>query len=285
MTPARGVSIRIFLADGSPTGLWVVEKSNWTGVALMWPRAIHADARKRLELDRPGVYVLVGPSDTSTRQRVYLGEADVLRKRLDQHQANKDFWTRAIAFTTKDASLNKAHAKYLESRLVELAHQARRDEVENGNVPQRPALAEAEMADAEAFLDEMLVVYPVLDVRAFERAEPTTAAGLLRLSGPDADGTGQETAEGFLVRAGTIARAVFVPSTQPWLADLRAQLVEAGVLVAEDGKLRFTTDYLFNSPSSAAAIVLGRNANGRTEWKDASGKTLKEIQSESVPAA
>ena len=108
--------------DGSPSGLWLVEKSNWTGLALMWPRAIHATVRRRPELDRPGVYVLVGPSENSAKQRVYLGEADVLRKRLDQHHAGKDFWTRAIAFTTKDGSLNKAHAKYLESRLVELAH-------------------------------------------------------------------------------------------------------------------------------------------------------------------
>ncbi len=108
---ARGVSIRVFLADGSPDGLWVIEKSNWTGVGLMWPRAVHASARKRSELVRPGVYVLVGPSEVSDKSRIYVGEADVLRKRLDQHHANRDFWTRAIAFTTKDANLNKAHVK------------------------------------------------------------------------------------------------------------------------------------------------------------------------------
>ncbi len=37
-------------------------------------------------------------------------------------------------------------------------------------------------------------------------------------------------------------------------------------------------DYSFNSPSAAAAVILGRSANGRTEWKDVQGKTLKQIQ-------
>ena len=38
-------------------------------------------------------------------------------------------------------------------------------------------------------------------------------------------------------------------------------------------------DYIFSSPSAAAAIVLGRNANGLTEWKLKDGKTLKEFES------
>jgi hypothetical protein len=41
---------------------------------------------------------------------------------------------------------------------------------------------------------------------------------------------------------------------------------------------RFTQDYSFSSPSTAAAVVLGRSANGRIEWKDAQGRTLKALQ-------
>ena len=44
----------------------------------------------------------------------------------------------------------------------------------------------------------------------------------------------------------------------------------------------FTKDMLFLSPSTAAAMVLGRNANGLTEWKDKNGKTLKEIMNENI---
>jgi hypothetical protein len=62
------------------------------------------------------------------------------------------------------------------------------------------------------------------------------------------------------------------------IADAESFLVEKGVLDAQDKSYTFTQDYEFNSPSTAAGIVLGRTANGRIEWKDAKGVTLKEMQ-------
>jgi hypothetical protein len=280
----RGTSIRIFLADGVAEGLWLVEKSNWTGVGLMWPRAIHPRARSRTELDLPGVYVLVGPAEQALdKPRIYVGEADVLRKRLDQHQAGKDFWTRVLVFTSKDGSLNKAHVKYLESRLLSLAQVAQRAEIDNGTVPQLPALSEPETADIEAFLDEMLLIYPVLDMRAFERVEAGgSTSERLGLRGPEADAEGQETPEGFLVFAGSRGRPSSTGSFHTSLAQLRSKLVEEGVLAKTPQGLVFTRDYQFNSPSTAAAVILGRNANGRTEWKDSAGRTLKELQTTAI---
>jgi Domain of unknown function (DUF4357) len=245
----------------------------------MWSRALHASARQRPELQRPGVYLLIGPAESAGKPRIYVGEADILRKRLDQHHANRDFWTRAIAFTTKDASLNKAHVKYLEGRLLTLAHQLDRAEIENGNVPQLPALSEPEIADVEAFLDELLLLYPVLDVRAFEPVEAAAQTGdRLQLSGPGTQALGSETAEGFVVYAGSLARSSVVPSIHPWLLELRTRLVESRVVEETPDGLRFTEDYVFESPPAAAGALLGRAANGRTEWKDEQGTTLREIQ-------
>ena len=47
-----GTSIRIYLADGEADGVWVVEKSNWTGKALMAPRTRYRDLRARPDLER-----------------------------------------------------------------------------------------------------------------------------------------------------------------------------------------------------------------------------------------
>jgi hypothetical protein len=279
------VSIRIFLADGVPDGLWIVEKSNWTGVGLMCPRAVYSRLREREELGRTGVYVLVGPSDSGVdRGRVYVGEGDGLRNRLDQHHKGKDFWTHAVVFVSKDESLNKAHVKYLESRLLGLAQEAQRVELDNGNAPQLPTLSEAETADTEAFLDEMLLIYPVLDVRAFEKITVTgDTASRLHLKGAGgAIAEGKETPEGFVVFEGAIARLASTPSMHTYMSNLREKLVADGVLIPVVEGLRFTRDYLFGSPSTAAAVVLGRNANGRMEWKDAGGRTLKEIQAATV---
>ena len=283
---ARGASIRIFLADGSPDGLWVVEKSNWTGLALMAPRSRYAELSKREELDGPGVYVLVGPSESGARTvRIYVGETDVLRKRLNSHQSNKDFWTSVIIFTSKDANLNKAHVRYLESRLLMIAAEAKRAELENGAGSALPTLSEADRADMESFLADMLLIYPVLGVSAFETiadAVQSSTSERLLIKGKDAHGKGRETSDGFVVFKGSLARSDVVPSVHEYGLDLRESLLSAGVLVPEREGLRFVEDYLFASPSTAAMVILGRTSNGRGEWKTDSGVTLKELQQEAV---
>lgn len=157
MTPPKGFSVRIFISSGEPEALRIVEKSNWTGQGVVFPRAQFAEVRDRAELKRAGVYVLWGPGDTGRLPRVYIGEGDPVRPRLDQHIKQKDFWTHAVVFTSKDQNLNKAHVQYLEARLVRLAGEAKRAELDNGNVPQFSALSEADTADAEGFLFDVLL--------------------------------------------------------------------------------------------------------------------------------
>lgn len=284
--PPRATSIRIFLADGVPDGLRIVEKSNWTGRAVVVNRSQLDRALAREELSLPGVYVLTGVSDKDGAPRVYVGEADVLRDRIKQHVVGKDFWTRLIAFTSTNEGLNKAHVRYLEARLVGLARNANQWEVENGTQPGPPPLSEADRADAEWFLAEMLVIFPVLGVDAFEAAANqacSTAPGkdeapTLFLRERGADGRGQEIADGFVVFKDSRARLTEVPSFHDYLRDLRKQLVEREVLVADRESLVFSQDYRFTSPSAAAAVLVGGSSNGRLAWKDARGRTLKALQ-------
>ena len=279
MRTAKGFSVRIFIPSGEPEGLRIVEKSNWTGQGLVFPRAQYAEARKRPELSRTGVYVLWGPSETGQLPRVYVGEGDGVLSRLDQHARQKDFWTHAAVFTSKDQNLNKAHVQYLEARLVELAAAAKRAELDNGNVPQRPALSEADIADAEAFIEDLLLCLPVVGVNLFEKARAsTTSVHELFLRAKGIEARGFESSDGFVVRAGSRAVRTEVPSCHAYLVELRRSLIEQGVLVPDADTLALTQDYAFNSPSTAAGVLLGRSANGRTEWRDANGRTLKEIQ-------
>src|SRR3990172_7330442 len=179
-----GFSVRIFIPSGEPGGLRIVEKSNWTGQGLVFPRSLFAETRQRPELKRTGVYVLWGPSQSGQLPRVYVGEGDGVLSRLDQHAKSKDFWTHAVVFTSKDQNLNKAHAQYLEARLLTLAADAKRCELDNGNLPQLPSLAEADAADADGFLADLLLCLPVVGVNLFERAKVTAGKGSgLRLKG------------------------------------------------------------------------------------------------------
>jgi hypothetical protein len=281
-----GASIRIFLPTGSPEGLKIVRKSNWTGVIAVTPRSSYLDVRSREEFNSPCVYVLSGPAEAdNVLPRIYVGEGDQARSRLDSHIKSKDYWTEAAVVTASDGGLNKAITRHMESRLISLAQKANRSELENGNAPQTPPLSEADLADAEAFLAEMRSILPLLRIDAFEIAQSTPArdSQALFVSGPEAKGEGSDSADGFLVKAGAMARATTVPSIHAYLVQLREKLIERGILVAEPGGLRLAQDYLFNSPSTAAGVILGRNANGRIEWKDAQGRTLKDLEVTQLP--
>ena len=278
-------SLRIFVADGDPDGLRIVEKSNWIGKALVFPRALLPQVKARPELAQTGVYLLLGPRPDGEGDMLYVGEGDPIRPRLERHYAEKDFWTRAIGFTTTTAGqLNKAHVQFLESRLIALARAAKRMPLDNANQPAEPRLSEADRADMEVFLGHMLGMLPVLGVHAFEqapKAPAAKAAPVLTCKGKGVQATGYEASQGFVVRAGSQAVADTVPSMAlhvRGMYDLRQELVGNGVLGLQGGLYQFTQDYSFSSPSTAAAVVLGRSANGRIEWKAADGRTLKELQ-------
>lgn len=277
--PSQGFSVRIFIPSGEPEGLNIVEKSNWTGQGIVFPRPLFAEARRRPELKRTGIYVLWGPSESGQLPRAYVGEGDSVLARLDQHAKIKDFWTHAVVFTSKDQNLNKAHVQYIESRLVALASEAKRCELDNGNVPQAPSLSEADVADAEGFLADVLLCLPIVGVSLFEKAKVVGPRGRdFLLKGKGIEARGVDSPQGFVVRAGAMAVKAEAPSIHAYLTALRLALVEKGVLEDLGETLRLTQDYTFASPSTAAGVLLARTGNGRIEWKDANGRTLKEVQ-------
>jgi len=272
-------SVRIFLVDGDPAGIKVVEKSNWSGVGLVFPQPLFGKAKARPELQRTGVYVLVGPGESAQRPRVYIGEGDPILPRLNQHELKKDWWTHAVCFTSKDQNLNKAHIQYLESRLVELAAAAKRCDLDNGNTSQPPSLSEADRADAEGFLQDVLLCMPILGHAFFEQASQAKAISQrYHLSARGVQAEGFESSEGFVVVMGSQAAVDERPSIHGYLKDMRASLLKEGVMQTTGQHLVFSQDYSFASPRTAAGVVVGGAANGRELWKTKEGRTLKEMQ-------
>jgi hypothetical protein len=283
MNVMKPFSLRIFVADGDPDGLRLVERSNWVGKAVMFPRALLPKVKLRDELSQTGVYLLLGPRENGEGEALYIGEGDPVRPRLESHYAQKDFWNRAVCFVAAPGQLNKAHVQFLESQLIHLAKAAKRLPLDNANHPAEPSLSEADRADMQVFLENMLGMLPVLGIHAFEQAAalPSAAVTVLACKGKGVVATGFEATQGFVVKAGSQAVGKAVPSMQQHVRsmfDLREELIQNGVLQSDGDRYRFAQDYVFSSPSTAAAVVLGRSANGRIEWKDAAGRALKEIQ-------
>lgn len=274
--------ISVLVATGDPDGVRVVEKSNWSGRGVVFARSDLTSA-KSFDLDVPGVYILLGEDpDGAFDEQVYVGQAERIITRLGQHIADpaKDFWTRTVVFTSKDLALNRADILYLEHRLLELAEAARSVRISNTKRTTAPTVSAMDRAKAEGYLAELLGVLPVIGVNAFEVVTARQSAGAVRyhLSGPNAAGDGEDRAEGFVVFKGSTGRIAETASlSQPFVA-LRKKLVAQGLLVERDGVYVLTEDHAFRSPSTAAMVLLGRNANGRMEWRDRNGVTLKEHQ-------
>jgi len=279
-------TVRIFLAQGSPTSVRTAEISNWTGKAVAGPRSQIEVMLKREEAGKPGVYFLAGVNPESGRDRVYIGEAEVIRNRIKGH-LDKDYWKTLVFFVSKDENLTKAHIKYLEGKLIETARTVGRFELENAQAS-GSHLPESDAADMDIFLFRMEQLLPILGqeflkpVVKIEVRTKNTDLLFCEIKGLKA--TGRQTDNGFVVLKGSEAVLEERPSTQKYqyAANLRANLRRDGIVEEKNNRLVFLADNEFSSPSAAAAVIHGGQANGLTAWKDSEGISLKQKEEKEV---
>jgi hypothetical protein len=281
-----GYTVTIHAIQGKPDGIRTIEKAGWTGVGILCPRNELSNIKNyqdKLPLDKPGVYFLIGPSDTSNSTKVYIGEGDPFFNRVLSHHQSKEFWNVFIAFTTKDTSINKADIQYFESELVKIIKQNSNNDLDsdNKNNPLAPTLSWAQIDNNSQFVKEIIDCLPMVGYSIFKEKVATTSESplVLRLNSVGSDASAQLTSNGILVSKGSIARKELQESFRGSYLELREELITKGILVEESDKMIFKDDFEFNSPSAAAAVILGRQANGLTNWKiEFSNVTLKEHQ-------
>ena len=276
-----GKTIKIFLIDGDPNGRMSCELSNWSGKAYKIPRIKIKDCTDRDDLTSTGVYLLFGKDDDGNEQ-VYIGEAESILKRLNQQLTQKDFWNEAIVFISKDENLNKAHIKYLENRLHDIAMSAKRYKIDNSIIPTQSSISESDRAEMEEFIEYIKMLVNTLGHKVFDEKrefKPKQKQEIFFIKAArNADGQGEPTSDGFVVFKGSKAAASIVNSMAPSFIKLRQRLIDDGVLVNQIEFFEFSDDYIFSSPSTAAVMIMGRNANGLIEWRNNEGKTLKEFE-------
>lgn len=273
-----GPSVRLVFVDGSAQGLRTAEVCDWTGVALICPRTDLMRLATRAEIRRSGVYILVGPSEFSTSgHTVYVGHGhDIWRELSGQDQ--RDFWTWVVIFVSKNDGFIRHQARWIEARLIAEISRAKRAEHSNGSdETQRKELSESDASDMEIFYENVRLLLPTLgldvlgaDSSNLVKASPYRALTLEMVYG-DAYAECVAAKGQFIVKAGSTAQVRCLGSPgESRGRTMRALLRAERVLVPVDGRpslLRFTQEYVFDSPSEAAAVVSGAGLNGRTAWK------------------
>lgn len=287
---SAGKSVRLFLADGTPGGVMTAEIMNWTGHVVAGSRTDLGLLLKRPEVRRTGVYILLGDDPESLGGTLaYIGESDNISNRVYEHslaenRGGKDFWDRAVLLTSKDANLTKAHARYLESRLITIARTAKRARLVNGTAPAPLPLPESDQSDMEYFINQAEILLPVLGVNLLRssKSRPLPAVGesvgtsladespLFELTSPKHGyaAKAREIDGEFTVLEGSTARSSWF-GVYDGYQNLRKKLEQDGTIdvSSADALGIFTRDCVFASSSAAAACVTGRAANGREEWK------------------
>ena len=243
------------------------------------PRALLPDFLKMPESEQVALYFLFGGADDDGEQKVYIGQTGDLRARLAKHNKEKGFWERALVLISRTNSLTQTHALFLEWHCLQAANKAARYANENGNDGSKPHTPAPLEADCLEIFDTGRVLLATLGYPVFDAVAKAASGEVFYCKASGADGRGLYTQEGFVVLKGSIGRLESVPSFvgTTWHG-LRQRMVESGVMRQDGGKLVFTKDHLFKTPSMAAAFLAGRTANGWIEWKDKEGKTLDALK-------
>lgn len=268
--------ITMILKNGTPTGIVQCNLDEWIGVSYKIPRNRLNEAKELKNIDNTGVYMLFGVDEETGEDRAYIGEAENIYKRLIQHNKTKDFWNECLVFVSQNNSLNKAHIKFIENKLYNRAKEVERFIIENDTKPTKSSLDGADEIRAIKFYEKIILLTAVYGYHIFDKiltVQEVNEEEIYYINSIGLKATGTQTEEGFIVFKGSQSSEEFKKASSQSLRnkwnELRNQkIVDNGI---------FLKDIIFSSSSTAAAMILGRNANGLREWKNKDGKSLKEI--------
>ena len=291
----RSKNINMFLMDGEVTGKIKCTLSNWTGVIYKIPRIQLGDLKSRDEMKQSGIYFLFGRDEDKQKDVTYIGQATTWKNgegvllRIQEHtrDTHADYFNDVIILTTQNNSFGPTEISYLENKFTQLAKEAGRYIVKNGNDPNPGNVTEEKESELDEIVENTLMIIGTLGYRVFVPMTKKVSQDLTdnhstylylkrktKKSNKVIEATCERTTEGFVVLEGSQVEIKDSPYLPASLKEMRQNLIASRVI--QDGVLK--EKQLFSSPSYAAAFLLGMQTNGRTDWKDQDGRTLKELE-------
>lgn len=270
--------ITMILKNGTSTGIIQANLDEWIGVSYKIPRNKIKDSKDIKNINNTGVYILLGIDESTGENRAYIGEAENIYVRLLQHNKSKEFWSECLVFVSQDNSLNKAHIKFIENKLYLEAKNINRYLIENNSEPTKSTLDSADEIIAIKFYEKIKFLTSVYGYHVFDEIISKDIKynndNLLYLTNNKIQyAKGIITDEGFVILKGSKIKNEIADSLSPSLV----KFVERERNSKDIQNYVFINDHLCSTPSMAAVIILGRNSNGYSEWKNKEGKKLKDL--------
>lgn len=279
-----GKLLKMFFTNDDIDGLSVFEFSNYTIQGTMFPRASLGDFKNRKESQKPGVYLLFNDEYLTDEGLLYIGEGDPVLPRLQSHSINKDFWTYAVVFTSKDENLTKTQIQYIEARLIKLAIDSRRIKLDNSREEDIPSISESGQCEVELFL---YVILDMLHALRFNFFEPLSTPITVENNDITYEFKVKKACAKMIIKNGkyillkdSTVQGTVTPRAKPNIIRLREKLINDGLIIPHtDGLYIVTSNIEFNSSSYAADVVAGYNVNGLDVWKY-NNQSLKELENQ-----
>ena len=165
----------MFLMDDEVTGKIKCTLSNQTGVIYKIPRIQLGDLKSRPEMKQSGVYFLLGRDDANQQDTVYIGQATSRKNgegvllRVQEHTRDNhaDYFNDVIVLTTQNNSFGPTEISYLENRFTQLANEANRFVVRNGNEPNSGNVTEEKQSELDEVVENTKTIIGTLGYRVF----------------------------------------------------------------------------------------------------------------------
>ena len=275
----RPRTLQIFLPNGDPSSLRIAEQTTSIMRLIEVPRG---DLSTFIQLEvskQVGVYFLIIGEN---KDSIYIGQSGEVGKRLMcHHQEDKKDWDRVLVLVSPTHNLTQTHALYLESLSIARAKACSRYEVTNGNDGQAPNTPIPMKSDCHEMYEIGRLLMTTLGYPIFESlSEPSIKKRetIFYSTRAGADVQDLYTNEGMVILKGSRSPAQSDRKTEPWLVELRHELLDKGVLSQQDSSIVFERDYLLKTPSGASSLLLQPASNGWIDWKTEQGVTLHDHQ-------
>ena len=278
-----------------PAGIKVIENPTKTLKAVLFPREYLSEVNNMTEANQAGVYILYNTIDKNEQPHIYIGQTGYnITSRLSNHNRNKDFWNQALVFVEKGdfLNLNSAHAKIIESILINQAIKCGAVVMDNSTGSKAPRVQKADQLASATWADEVMTITKILGLAFFV---PQVTEEQITSESGDAD-ENLPKGEWTMIPDGLYTMTRKIKSTQKTYSGTMEVrngncILKAGSEISpikknmpkgwaekRDGAHKsgdtLTDDIPMDSPSGCAALIVGGTCNGWMSWKNSQGEFI-----------
>ena len=269
-----------YYLDGNPKGVRRCRIEGSVVEALVIPRESVKDAKTLAnELPKHGIYFLIEDKEGIDLPKMYAGQTTNGIGRLYDHKANKEFWTLAVMFLSKDEHFRLDIISALESLAIKGIVESERYDSDNKVDPKFKISIYQQDVVENYFVDIQFLMAALgwsIDKKpSGDKGEWQTKRNGIVAYGRYAEGR-------FDVLPGSRIDMKRIVNLEKYNEQRKALLNSKQIIKDNQGRFILKKIVSFKTPSGASDFVLGGSTNGWVEWYNSKGEPLDILRKNKV---